>query len=177
MAAKKKDTEQVQAPTDNVDQIREILFGGHIRAVDERFETVEKRLSRESDALRKTLEKRIQELEKLLGQYSDNSGDQINREGAEREAGIARLSESLTALRLDTDNQLAELQSEFNAEIKQLHQDLEAAKMALKSELSALQADQTKRADLLNEAKVDREELAELLSGVAGKLAPASKKK
>ncbi|MGB7452352.1 MAG: hypothetical protein WBM36_09530, partial [Lysobacterales bacterium] len=65
MATKKQDTEQIQPSPDNVDQIREILFGNQIRAVDERFQTVEKRVSRESEKLRNTLEKRIHELEKL----------------------------------------------------------------------------------------------------------------
>ena len=65
MAIKKQETEQTQPPPDNVDQIREILFGNQIRAVDERFQSVEKRMSRESEGLRKTLENRIHDLEKF----------------------------------------------------------------------------------------------------------------
>ena len=80
MATKKPDPEQTPPPPDNVDQIREILFGNQIRAVDERFQTVEKRMSKESENLRKTLEKRILELENLLDQFRDNAGDQLNRE-------------------------------------------------------------------------------------------------
>ena len=53
MPKKKEDPVQAQPPGDNVDQIRELLFGTHIRAVDERFDVVEERLARESDSLRK----------------------------------------------------------------------------------------------------------------------------
>ena len=120
MATKKQDPEQAPPPPDNVDQIREILFGNQIRAVDERFQTVEKRMSKESENLRKTLEKRILELENLLDQFRDNAGDQLNRESAERDAAINEASKSLAAFRLDAENQLAELQSDFNNEIKQV---------------------------------------------------------
>ena len=45
MATKKEDTEEIQPTPDNVDQIREILFGNQIRAVDDRFGKVEKTVS------------------------------------------------------------------------------------------------------------------------------------
>ena len=177
MPTKKHDTDQVKPSGDNVDQIREILFGSHIRAVDERFETVEARLSRESDELRKTLENRILELEKLLGQFREDADDQLSHEGAERDAGIAMLTESLAAFRLDAENRLAALQAEFSAEIKRVREQLAAEKKTLAGEVGSLQAAQTERSDRLNDSKVDRGELAGLLSDIAGRLAPTSTKR
>ena len=116
MAIKKQDTEQTPPPPDNVDQIREILFGNQIRAVDERFQSVEKRMSKESENLRKNLENRMHELEKLLDQFSDKAGDQLNRESAERDAGLSEVTKSLATFRLDAENQLSEMQSDFNNE-------------------------------------------------------------
>lgn len=127
MATKKQDPEQVQPTPDNVEQIREILFGNQIRAVDERFETVEKRMSRESEALRKTLENRIHELEKMLDQFRDNTGDQFNRESSERDAGLNEVTKSLANFRLDAENQLAEMHSDFTNEIKQVREELLSA--------------------------------------------------
>lgn len=177
MATKKEDTEQIQPPTDNVDQIREILFGNQIRAVDERFTTVEKRMSRESENLKKTLEKRIHELEKLLDQFRDNAGDQLNRESAERDAGLNEVTKSLAAFRLDAENQLAELQSDFNNEIKLVREELLAAQKSLTADLASLQTAQTERSDQLDESKVDRGELAGFLSDIAGRLAPSKQKR
>lgn len=177
MATKKQDTEQIQPSPDNVDQIREILFGNQIRAVDERFQTVEKRVSRESEKLRNTLEKRIHELEKLLDQFRDSAGDQLNRESAERDAGLNEVTKSLAAFRLDAENQLAEIQSDFKIEIKHVREELLAAQKVLIGDLVSLQAAQTKRSNQIDESKVDRGELAGFLSDIAGRLAPPPKKR
>jgi len=175
MATKKEDTQTTSQP-DNVDQIREILFGNQIRAVDERFQTVEKRMSKESETLRKTLEKRIQELEKLLDQFRDSAGDQLNKESAERDAGLNELTSALAAFRLDAENQLAEMQSDFNNEIRQVRDEALAAQKALMKDLTALQTAQNQRSDQLDESKVDRGELAGFLSDIAGRLVPSTKK-
>jgi uncharacterized protein YicC (UPF0701 family) len=176
MANKKEETQQPPQP-DNVDQIREILFGNQIRAVDERFQTVEKRMSKESENLRKTLEKRIFELENLLGQFRDNAGDQVNRESAERDAAINEVSKSLAAFRLDAENQLAELQSDFNSEIKQVRKEMLVSQETLMDGLASLQKTQTERSDLLDKSKVDRGELAGFLTGIAEQLSPPAKKR
>lgn len=176
MANKKEEPQQSPQP-DNVDQIREILFGNQIRAVDERFQVVEKRMSKESENLRKTLEKRILELENLLGQFRDNAGDQVNRESAERDAAINEVSKSLAAFRLDAENQLAELQSEFNSEIKQVRKEMLVSQETLMDGLDSLQKAQTERSDLLDKSKVDRGELAGFLTGIAEQLSPPAKKR
>ena len=177
MATKKQETEQAPPPTDNVDQIREILFGNQIRAVDERFQAVEKRMSKESETLRKTLEKRIQELENLLEKFRDNAADQLNREGAERDAGINEVSKSLASFRLDAENQLAEVQSDFNNEIKQIRKEMLAAQETLMGGLASLQTAQTERSDLLDKSKVDRGELAGFLTDIAERLIPPAQKR
>ncbi|MFT5140336.1 MAG: HPt (histidine-containing phosphotransfer) domain-containing protein [Lysobacterales bacterium] len=51
MSTKQKDTDQLDPASGNVEQIREILFGGHIRAFDERFDLVEAHLAKERDSL------------------------------------------------------------------------------------------------------------------------------
>jgi len=177
MATKKQDPEQTPPPPDNVDQIREILFGQQIRAVDERFQSVEKRMSRESDNLRKNLEKRMHELEELLDKFRDNAGDQLNRESAERDASLNEVTKSLATFRLDAENQLSEMQSDFNNEIKEVRAEVLAGQKALTKDLASLQAAQNKRSDQLDVNKVDRGELANFLSDIAGRLAPTTKKR
>jgi len=176
MPTKKQNTDPTQPTGDNVDQIREILFGSHMRAVDDRFETVEDRLSKESKALKKALENRIRELEKMLGEYRDKAGDELNRESAERDAHLGKVSESLAAFRIDAENQLAELQSDFNAEIKQVRQELAAAQKSLMGDLETLRKMHDKSLEKLGEDKVDRGELAGFLSDIAGRLIPTANK-
>ena len=176
MATKKEDTEEIQPTPDNVDQIREILFGNQIRAVDDRFGKVEKRMSKERENLKKALEKRISELEKLLDQFRDNAGDLLNRESAERDAGLNEVTKSLQTFRLDAENQLAEMQSDFNNEMKQAREELLAVQKSLVKELTSLETSQTKRSKQLDESKVDRGELAGFLSDIANRLSPSKKK-
>jgi Skp family chaperone for outer membrane proteins len=177
MATKKQDPEQTPPPPDNVDQIREILFGNQIRAVDERFQAVEKRMAKEGENLRKTLEKRIHDLENLLDKFRDNAGDQLNRESAERDAGINEVSKSLANFRLDAENQLAEMQSDFNSEIKRVRKEMLAAQETLMGGLASLETAQTERSDLLDKSKVDRGELAGFLTGIAEQLSPPAQKR
>ena len=177
MAQKKQDTQQIPSPTDNVEQIREILFGNQIRAVDDRFETVEKRMAKEGEVLRKKLENRILELEKLLGQLHDDTGDQLNRESRERDASLNEISKALATFRLDSENQLAEMQSDFNNEIKQVRVEILAAQKALVGDLAALQTAQNERSDHLDVNKVDRGELAGFLSEMANRLVPSTQKR
>lgn len=176
MPTKKETTDPIQPPGDNVDQIREILFGSHMRAVDDRFETVEERLSKESEALRKSLENRIKELEKLLGEYRDKAGDELNRESIERDAHLGKVSDALATFRIDAENQLAELQSDFNADIKQVRKELTDAQKSLMGDLDSLRKAHDQSSDKLGEDKVDRGELAGFLSDIAGQLMPAAKK-
>jgi len=177
MSTKKNDQDTVKPSGDNVDQIREILFGSHIRAVDERFEIVEARLSRESEHLRKDLEQRIAELEKLLRQFREDSDDQLNREGTERDAAMSALTESLAAFRLDTEERITRLQSEHSAEIKQVRKQLEETMNAHTGELSSLQKAQSERTERLDDSKVDRGELAGFLADIASRLTPAAGKR
>lgn len=177
MSAKKQNDDQAQPTGDNVDQIREILFGGHMRAVDDRFETVEERLSKESKALKKALENRILELEKLLGEYRDKAGDELNRESVARDSDLGKINDSLAAFRIDAENQLAELQSEFSAEIKHVRKELVTAQKALVGDLNSLQKAHDKSSNKIGADKVDRGELAGFLSDIADRLVPAADKR
>lgn len=177
MSKKEQNTDQEQLPPDNVDQIREILFGANMREVGKRFDAVEKRLAKESDALKKVLENRILELEKLLGEFRDKTGDELNHEGAQRDAGLASITESLAAFRLDAENQMAELQSEFNSELKQVRQELAAAQKEQKKEQNLVEKAHQKSLDQLGGNKVDRGELAGFLSDIAARLVPTVNKR
>ena len=134
-------------------------------------------MSKESESLRKNLEKRIHELENLLDKFRDNAGDQLNRESAERDAGLNDASKSLATFRLDAENQIAEMQSDFNNEIKQVREELLAAQKSITADLASLQAAQTERSEQLDESKVDRGELAGFLSDIATRLAPPTQKR
>ena len=176
MSTKQKDTDKLDPAGGNVEQIREILFGGHIRAFDERFDLVEARLSKESDALRKALEKRVLELERLLGEYREESSDQLSAESSNRDLALNKVELAIASARMDSENQLAELQSQFKADLKAIRSELAAVHKELNTALSRADAAQSKRAEKLEDDKVNRKDLSRLFSDVAQKIQPAKSK-
>ena len=173
MSTKQKDTDQLDPTGGNVEQIREILFGGHIRAFDERFDLVEARLSKESNNLRKALEKRVLELERLLGDFREEAGDQLNAESSNRDLALNKVELAMTSARMDAENQMAEMQDRHNSEIKALRAELKTAHKDLSTALGKNERTQERRAEKLDNDKVTRKDLSNFLTDVAKKLQPA----
>ena len=109
--ATKKDNTGTPGAEGNVDQIREILFGGHLRAFDERFELVESRLAKETDALRKATEKKIEDLARLAGEIREEAGDLLATETNNRDLALNKFELAMGAFRADAENQMAAIES------------------------------------------------------------------
>ena len=172
MSTKQKDNEQLDTSGGNVEQIREILFGGHIRAFDERFELVESRLAKETDALRKALEKRILDLERLLKEHREEAGDRLDAETSNRELALNKLELALGQSRVDAENQMAAMEDRFASELKQIKVEMKAIHKELATALAKADREQKKGLENLNQAKVARRDLAGLLRGLAQNLQP-----
>ena len=172
MSTKEKDTDQLDPSSGNVDQIREILFGGHIRAFDERFDLVESRLAKESDALRKAIEKRVLELERLLGDYREEAGDKLDAETSNRDLAMNTIELALAQARVDADNKMAAMEDRFAAELKQINADIKSMHKELTTALTKADRAQGRRSDKLEEDKVARKDLSGLFAGLANSLQP-----
>jgi hypothetical protein len=177
MSTKQKDTEKLDPAGGNVEQIREILFGGHIRAFDDRFELVETRLAKESDALRKAIEKRVLELERLLSDQREEASDQLNAETSNRDLALNKIELAMAQARMDAENQMAEMQDRFTAEFKAVRAELKAAQKELTTALNRADRAQEKRADKMDFDKVDRNDLSGFFNDIAQKLQPPKKGK
>ena len=73
-------------PDGNVDQIRDILFGGQMRDYERRFDELDERLKRDAERMRSDLLKRVENLEVLLKDQHDKLGAQLNRLDADLKA-------------------------------------------------------------------------------------------
>ena len=172
MSANEENKDQLDPESGNVDQIREILFGGHIRAFDERFELVEARLAKETEALRKTTEKKNQELERLLTDYREEASDRLGAETNNLDLALNKLEIALGQSRSDADAQMASMEDRFAAELKQLHVDIKAVHKELAAALGKIERQQQKDAEKLSADKVARKDLAVMFSTLAKKLQP-----
>jgi len=147
----------------NVDKIRDILFGSQMRDYEKRFTRLEERMVKASEALREEVKKRFDSLETYVGQELEALGQRLKAEKAERGEALKELTRETrdTSKAQDKrmshlDEQLAEAQSELRARlleqskaltgaIQKSHTDMESV---LEREAAALRLEKTDRAML-----------------------------
>ncbi len=146
----------------NVDQIREILFGGQMRDYEQRFANLEMRMNDTIDKLSRRFEKRIEQAIAQSRKDVDKITEQLKSERKER---LSEYKQSVTELENLTNHVeawFAEIDEQFDAESKELR----AALRNQADELTTLLSETRSAA----ESKVDTESLARLLGEFADKL-------
>jgi paraquat-inducible protein B len=158
----------------NVDQIRDILFGGQMRDYERRFQDLAERVESETTRLRQDLDKRLAQIEKRLDEQVDKLNRAQRQESADRTQSVddleSRVLQAQRTLRSELQGGLQTLEAEVATRDERLREELSALRQLLAeraAELSAQQAraDQDVRAD-----KVGRVDLAALLTEVAMRL-------
>lgn len=158
----------------NVDQIRDILFGGQMRDYERRFGELAQRLEQESARLREDLDRRLGALDSRLDEQVERLARQLKQENADRTRALDDLeSRLLQAARTQRD--------EVQAALAQLGQDLSRndergrqalAALAATMDRAVTQADAAlgaARQELRSE-KVGREDLSAMLGELALRL-------
>jgi uncharacterized protein YukE len=158
----------------NVDQIRDILFGGQMRDYERRFQEMIQKLDQETQRLRDDFERRSGAIEKRLDEQVDKLLKQLRQEVNDRGQSLddleSRVQQSARTARNEMNNAVAALQqdlgqgderlraamAEINAAIKQLGDNATSALGGARDELRA--------------EKVSREDLAAMLTEVALRL-------
>lgn len=166
--------QNVDDPEQNVDKIREILFGGQMRDYQRRFDTLETNISAASDNLRNDLSNRIESLEAFVRRELELLSERLindRRDRAqEREDASAELQETRrrfeeTISRLD--EQTAQEARGIRTALEQKSKELAGVIQQSREEFNAMLS---RQANQLEDRKVGREDLAELLSELALRL-------
>ncbi len=144
---------------ENLDKVRDILFGGHMRAVEGRIARIEERLLREQQSLRADLEGAIAGLEGYTRKELEALGEKVKAERAKRaedlkalaaetreslralDKRLAKLDEATSGADADLRSQLLEQKRAHAAEVKQLAEELSAELRRAQQELRAEKAD------------------------------------
>ena len=96
------DPPAVEAQPESLDKVRDILFGGQMRAVESRLQGLEERLRREQDTLRTDLGKQLGELDSFARHEFQALAERLAAERAKRTEELkslgAELKEALRAL-------------------------------------------------------------------------------
>ena len=159
---------------ENLDKVRDILFGGQMRAVESRLKRIEDRLRREHEALRTDMEKQIQALEKQTRKDTDGLAEKLNGEQAKRGEDIKGVNAALRDTARSLEKRLAKLDESSNAadaEIRsQLLEHMEATAAQLRELTERFTADLQTVATELRAEKVDIASMVELFSDMAVRL-------
>jgi uncharacterized phage infection (PIP) family protein YhgE len=159
---------------ENLDKVRDILFGGQMRAVESRLARIEERLLHEQKALKKDLEKQMASLESdakrelsALGEKLDaeqvRRGDEVKAVGAELKSSFKSLDKRLAKLDEATSTADAELRT-------QLLEHTKAMSAQIKTLGDELMAELNRAVRELRAEKTDTASLIEVFSDVAVRL-------
>jgi uncharacterized phage infection (PIP) family protein YhgE len=158
----------------NVDQIRDILFGGQMRDYERRFHELSQRLESDAKALHADFEKRCLAIEKRLDEQVERLAKQLRQESNDRGSGIddleSRLQQAARVARNETQSGFATLAQDLKSTDERLRSALADLQDALRQTQQRGDSALGAARDELRGEKVGREDLAALLSEVALRL-------
>ena len=143
MSKKKISPEQTTAPTSNdLDQLRDILYGNQARATENRLNDLEARLEATRQELSAELDRQISSLTSAsstqLAETQSALSDQLTRQAADQSTQIKSVQENLNQVATDFNqrlekqiNDLRQGLSDFRAEARQRNDDLRQEMLAL----------------------------------------------
>jgi hypothetical protein len=156
---------------ENLDKVRDILFGGQMRAVDQRLAALESRFQRELKGMRNDTEKRLADLEaffkkeigsqteKLQAERSKRSDD-LKALGGEMKDGFKSLDKRLGKLDETSSKADADLRTAILEHSKMVSEQLKQLSEELSSELQQAVLE-------LRSEKLDTATLIQLFSDMA----------
>ena len=163
-----------QDESGNIDKIREIIFGGHMRDYDKRFTRLEERLIKEAADLREETKRRFEVLEIFIKHEFEALAERLQTEQRHREESMQGLSRALTdtgqaleAKLLQFDEGSARAQRDLRQQIldqsrslsEEIHQKHVEVSTAVEREVANL-----------NQDKASRRHLASLFGELAARL-------
>jgi exonuclease VII large subunit len=158
----------------NVDQIRDILFGGQMRDYERRFQELNQRLEADLARLRETQDKRLAQIDKRIDDQLEKLARLVRQEVEDRNGAVddleSRLQQAARTARAEINKaleahggELALSDERLRGAIADLHAALNARAGEAESALSRTGAQ-------LHAEKVGRDDLAALLTEFALRL-------
>jgi len=173
--AQSRTTGADEAGAANLDKVRDILFGGQMRDLDQRFARIEERLTRETADLAEDVRKRLASVEQYAGTEAEALAQRIKGEYEARTTANKELSRQLQDASTEferrsgtIEDQLARAQRELRQQILDVQQQLSAE---IRQKFDTLSAQLRQEAIDLRTVKADRGTLAALFTDIAMKLA------
>lgn len=165
----------IEAPShNNIEKIRSILFGNHIREYDARFARLEEMLSKEIAELRADFRRRGDALESYVQKELDAVNERLSAEHSDRQGSLEELQASLEELGKGLDKRAHLLDEQMNKTHRELRQQVLTQSKQLRDEMQLGLSDITtlleRELHKLRADKTDRSALASMLTDLAARL-------
>ncbi len=169
-----KDNPAVTAEPENIDKIRDILFGSKERQYDQKFSSLETAIQKEISDLRSETKKSMASQENYVKKELASLTDQLRTEQDERHEATESLVATIDSARKALERKLSQLSDKTVAGQRDLQEQLLQQSKNLLEEIhdkhEALSADLERATQELRVEKTDRIELANMLMEVALRL-------
>ena len=164
----------LEAGAGNIDKIRDIIFGSHMRDYEQRFARLEEALKKESLDLRESTRRNLETLEAFVQKELAALETRLNTERDERSESDSRLTNELSTAEAailkkigEVENQEAQAKREIRSDLLQQSKELSEAIRQKGEDLMALLE---RRALDLQHGKTDRAALASMFNELALRL-------
>jgi hypothetical protein len=159
---------------ENLDKVRDILFGGQMRAVETRIQGLEERLLREQQALRADLGRQLSELETFARKELQDLLDRLAAERAKRTEELKGLGAELREALRGIEKRHVKLEEAANLADAGLRDQLLLQAKATSADLGKLSdrltAELNRSHQELKATKTDSAALATLFTDLASRL-------
>ena len=163
------------APPESLDQVRDILFGSQMRAVDSRLQGLEERLREEHESLRSEFARQVESLDGFIRSEVSTLTERLATESRKRSEDLKALSAEIKEALRGLERRHVKLEEAANMADASLRDQLLHQSTTAAQELARLGerlGAELKRSHAeLASAKTDRTALATLLTDMAGRLA------
>jgi DNA anti-recombination protein RmuC len=163
-----------QGESGNVDKIREIIFGGHMRDYDQRFLRLEARLVKDGADLREETKRRFDVLEMYIKREFEALAERLQIEQRHREEQVQGLARSLTETGQALEGKLFQLDEHSARAQRDLRQQILDQSRSLSEEIHQKHAEMSTAVERevanLNQEKPSRSHLASMFSELAARL-------
>ncbi len=159
------------ADADNVDKIRDILFGSQMREVEQRFAKLEKSLASDLAALRSDNALQIESLKTYIESEIEILGDRLAGEEKSRIENVDELDDKVKQQVKQIDKKIADVVKSMDKNTREVNQKILKTTQDFGNELSSQIGETRERMDgqrqELADAKVDKLALSEMLNTLA----------
>jgi hypothetical protein len=175
MGNAKKETLLTHKDSDGtVDKIRNLLFGTQMENYDQHFQHLETMIAAEAKKSVDEMGRRLLAVETSFNQRIEKSEQALERERKERITAFSSINEALQQSFQQLNDRLETFESASGRNIADIKDTLEHESQSLTSQIKTLRDEFTQtlndETNRLDRQKVNRQQLADLLSGLSNEL-------